>query len=222
MKRRAILAWESFWPTLIVWLPLVSVLIITEAALPVWPRESDCKPPRWQTLDYLDNPTVTLAILVIVAEFLIIKALLMARTYERLPSRADIALMAEGGETVAVYRKKHNGPRDFLALSLISANVAFAVLYLLSIVLFLNSDWMVSYPGEVQAIQNIARVGLVIVLIWGGYQLLSVPRLDHEPAVSRAGLIVTAVLIAQAVLVYVVTHDDGRAESVGRKWLGID
>jgi hypothetical protein len=211
MKRRAILAWESFWPTLIVWLPLVSVLIITEAAL-----------PRWQTLDYLDNPTVTLAILVIVAEFLIIKALLMARTYERLPSRADIALMAEGGETVAVYRKKHNGPRDFLALSLISANVAFAVLYLLSIVIFLNQDWMLEYPGEVQAITNLARVGLAVVLIWGGYQLLSVPNAEGDPQLSRTGLIVTALLVAQFVAVYLAVHDDGRAESVGRKWLGID
>jgi hypothetical protein len=222
MKRRAILAWESFWPSLIVWLPLLSFLILTEARIPdapIVPRDGDF---RWESLEWLDRPAVTLAILVIVAEFLIVKVLLMSRGYRRLPSRADLAMRDEGGQYIAVYTRKHNGPRDYLALSLIAANVAFAILYLLSIVIFLNQDWMLEYPGEVQAITNLARVGLAVVLIWGGYQLLSVPNAEGDPQLSRTGIIVTALLVAQFVAVYLAVHDDGRAESVWRKWLGID
>jgi hypothetical protein len=221
MKRRAILAWGSFWPTLIVWLPLLSILVITEATLPK-PAQVSEGTPNLGILEFLDRPAVTLTILVVVAEFLMIKALLMARNYERLPSRADVITRNEHGHLIAVYTKRLDGPRDYLALSLIAANVAFACLYILSIVLFLNQDWVLSYPREIQTIQNAARIGLVVVLVWGGYQLLSVPDAEGEPEVSRVGVVVTIALAAQAIAVYVVTHDDGRAESAARKWLGIN
>jgi hypothetical protein len=225
MKRRAVRAWESFWPSLLIWLPLLSILILTEARLPDIPPHT--VESRYAFLERLDSPEITLAILVIVAEFLIIKSLLMAKTYERLPSREGISARMDNGTVAVIYDRRKKGETDYLALSLIAANVAFAILYIIAIVLFLNQDWMERYPVEIRAIQNIARVGLVAVLIWGGYQLLSVPDPEREPAVSRLGVIATVLLIVQVVAVYLVTHANlngaaDRAEWAIRKWFGVD
>lgn len=194
-RRRAIRAWESFWPSLLVWLPLTSFLIATGAALPnsslPTPRPIG---PRHPVLDFFDRPGVTLGILVIVAEFLIIKSLLMSRHYR------------QAGE----HRERYGyhpaiGP-DYLALSIIAANVAFATIYVLSILLFLNQSWALLHPVEVRTITNIARLGLVVVLAWGGYQLLSVPDPDGDTRLSRLGVAVTIGLVLQLLAVFFITR----------------
>lgn len=225
MNKRAVRAWESFWPSLLLWLPLLSILILSEATLPHVPAPQN--EPRNRILDTLDRPEVTLALLVIVAEFLIVKSLLMSRTYRRLPSRQNMSARMENGTVSVIYDRRKRGETDYLALSLIAANVAFATLFIIAILVFLNPDWMMNYPVEVRIIQNLARFGLAAVLLWGGYQLLMVPDPDHEPEISRVGIYATAILILQVIGVYLVTHAtlDGtrdRLDWAMRKWFGID
>lgn len=200
MSRRAIRAWESFWPTLIIWLPLVSILLLTDARIPHIPP-ADNEPP-YRIFRFLDRIEITLALLVIVAEFLMIKSLLMARTYVRLPSRENMTARMENGTVSVIYDKRKKGDADYLALGLIAANVAFTVLYLLSIILLLHPNWLVRYPIQVRTATNLARLGLVIVLAWGGYQLLSVADPDREDRISPAGIVATFALIAQVIAVY--------------------
>jgi hypothetical protein len=119
---------DAIYPTVLLWLVCLAVALWRDAD---WPETTDA----WTTF----------ALLWLVVEFLVLKALLMARRMDELV---------------------------WLTVSLVAANLAFAAVYLVVMAGVLWPAWSLRHT---QVIRWSTRIGLATVLMWSIYQLVSVP-----------------------------------------------
>lgn len=172
MKVRLVRAWEGIWPTLVLWLPICSLFLLSNSEFP----------DRY-------NAKQTVAIFVLLIEFLLMLGVLMRRGFGR----------------------TKEGKIDFLAVSLISAVFALALGFLVSLALYVNPQWVTENPGPARQLQNAARIPIAISMLWAIIQFLSVPPARAEDRISTKGLVITYLLVLQLVIVYGYVSLDWRS-----------
>ena len=158
MKRLRLML-DAAWPTLLVGLIVVGFGFWRDAAWPdVWVVEA--RQPTDAELALIKSGTLPPGLGML--DFLIFTA--------------AIAFLSIKSTTIL---RRMQGV-DYLGLSLVAANIAFALLYLAVLAGVLWPYWFAAHPNDVEWLRRGLRGLLVVALAWSTWQVVNVPPPEDE------------------------------------------